>query len=403
MKSRIKGGTSFKGTSSNNRTMGVPENDFRSNDNNYSPKENVNQDSNEGIRMKSGDSSEISANGAEFNYDSDTGNVEFTLETLRNESDGCTGTLKIICWVSQYRYNSDNGGFQNDNYDYLSESIVGWLRPGEEFENIHCEFNIDEELKKTLEDMDEWHFIFTINESNADGKNYIVRHFNTDNQMIGALLKFDDDSIIITADSEDSSPLDVTVYRDGLEYSGRLESRDGDFLIGFENGRVTYMISYHENGVIAEFISVEINNNGEFEMYETFYNNSKVELSEAKFNLFYGKRNDRIIKEGIAELQSHIRVISPSNEDDEPETEYHNDKRSIQDRVFSIIIDKLTLEPYEVSMNSNLMSDLGADSLDTVELIMEMEKEFGIIIPDEDAEMIRTVGDIVRYIENIIS
>ncbi|MFG6425895.1 acyl carrier protein [Muribaculaceae bacterium Isolate-037 (Harlan)] len=138
-------------------------------------------------------------------------------------------------------------------------------------------------------------------------------------------------------------------------------------------------------------------------MYETFYNNSKVELSEAKFNLFYGKRNDRIIKEGIAELQSHIRVISPSNEDDEPETEYHNDKRSIQDRVFSIIIDKLTLEPYEVSMNSNLMSDLGADSLDAVELIMEMEKEFGIIIPDEDAEMIRTVGDIVRYIENIIS
>ena len=54
-------------------------------------------------------------------------------------------------------------------------------------------------------------------------------------------------------------------------------------------------------------------------------------------------------------------------------------------------------------MNSNLMSDLGADSLDAVELIMEMEKEFGIIIPDEDAEMIRTVGDIVRYIENIIS
>lgn len=71
--------------------------------------------------------------------------------------------------------------------------------------------------------------------------------------------------------------------------------------------------------------------------------------------------------------------------------------------MFSIIIDKLTLEPYEVSMNSNLISDLGADSLDAVELIMEMEKEFGIIIPDEDAEMIRTVGDIVRYIENIIS
>lgn len=277
---------------------------------------NENSSSKDSIRKKSGIPSEISVEGADYTYDSDTGNVEFTLETLRNESDGCTGTLKIICWVSQYLYNSDNGGFQNDNYDYLSESIVGWLRSGEEMRNIHCEFNINEELKKTLDNMDEWHFIFTINESNTDGKDYIVKHFNTDNQMIGALLKFDDDSIIITADSEDSSPFDVTVYRDGIEYFGRLESRDGDFLIVFENGRVTYMISYHENGVIAEFISVEINDDGEFEMDETFYNKSKVELSEAKFNLFYGKRNDRIINEGIAELQSHIRVIPSSNEDD---------------------------------------------------------------------------------------
>ena len=71
----------------------------------------------------------------------------------------------------------------------------------------------------------------------------------------------------------------------------------------------------------------------------------------------------------------------------------------IQERVKAIIVDKLGVEESEVTMEASFTNDLGADSLDTVELIMEFEKEFGISIPDDQAEKIGTVGDAVSYIE----
>lgn len=71
----------------------------------------------------------------------------------------------------------------------------------------------------------------------------------------------------------------------------------------------------------------------------------------------------------------------------------------IADRVRAIIVDKLTVDEAEVTPNAEFSKDLGADSLDTVELIMEFEKEFDLKIPDEDAEKITTVGDAVSYIE----
>ena len=71
----------------------------------------------------------------------------------------------------------------------------------------------------------------------------------------------------------------------------------------------------------------------------------------------------------------------------------------IASRVKAIIVDKLGVEESEVTTEASFTNDLGADSLDTVELIMEFEKEFGISIPDDQAEKIRTVGDAVSYIE----
>lgn len=67
-------------------------------------------------------------------------------------------------------------------------------------------------------------------------------------------------------------------------------------------------------------------------------------------------------------------------------------------KVTSIIVDKLGVEESEVTNEASFTNDLGADSLDTVELIMEFEKEFNIAIPDEQAEKIATVGDAVTYI-----
>lgn len=72
----------------------------------------------------------------------------------------------------------------------------------------------------------------------------------------------------------------------------------------------------------------------------------------------------------------------------------------ITDRVKAIIVDKLAVDENEVTPEASFTTDLGADSLDTVELIMELEKEFDITIPDEDAQKIQTVGDAIAYIEN---
>ncbi len=71
----------------------------------------------------------------------------------------------------------------------------------------------------------------------------------------------------------------------------------------------------------------------------------------------------------------------------------------ISAKVKAIIVDKLVIDESEVTNDSNFMSDLGADSLDTVELIMEFEKEFDIQIPDDEAEKITTVGEAIKYLE----
>jgi acyl carrier protein len=74
-------------------------------------------------------------------------------------------------------------------------------------------------------------------------------------------------------------------------------------------------------------------------------------------------------------------------------------RMAVQDKVKSIIAEQLGVKPEEVTPEASFVDDLGADSLDTVELVMALEEEFGIEIPDEDAEKITTVGDAVKYIE----
>jgi len=72
-------------------------------------------------------------------------------------------------------------------------------------------------------------------------------------------------------------------------------------------------------------------------------------------------------------------------------------------RVKTIIAEQLGVKPEEVTSEASFVEDLGADSLDTVELVMALEEEFGIEIPDEDAEKMTTVGDAVKYIEDKIA
>lgn len=72
---------------------------------------------------------------------------------------------------------------------------------------------------------------------------------------------------------------------------------------------------------------------------------------------------------------------------------------SIEEEVFQIISDQLGVDKDQLTMETSFINDLGADSLDTVELVMEFEQKFDLEIPDEEAEKIQTVGDVVRYIK----
>lgn len=72
---------------------------------------------------------------------------------------------------------------------------------------------------------------------------------------------------------------------------------------------------------------------------------------------------------------------------------------AVQDKIAEIIVEQLGVKPEEVIPEASFVDDLGADSLDTVELVMALEEEFGIEIPDEDAEKIQTVGDAIKYIQ----
>ena len=70
------------------------------------------------------------------------------------------------------------------------------------------------------------------------------------------------------------------------------------------------------------------------------------------------------------------------------------------DKIKSIVVDQLGVDEDQVTEDASFVDDLGADSLDTVELIMAFEEEFGIEIPDEDAQKIKTVKDVIEYIES---
>jgi acyl carrier protein len=72
---------------------------------------------------------------------------------------------------------------------------------------------------------------------------------------------------------------------------------------------------------------------------------------------------------------------------------------STQDRVVKVVIEQLGVKENEIKADARFIEDLGADSLDTVELVMSLEEEFGIEIPDEDAEKAKTVNDVVTYID----
>ena len=77
-----------------------------------------------------------------------------------------------------------------------------------------------------------------------------------------------------------------------------------------------------------------------------------------------------------------------------------SEEKSIKDRVQAIVVEQLGVKPEQITPEATFLEDLGADSLDTVELVMGLEEEFGNEIPDEEAEKLTTVGDVISFIED---
>lgn len=74
----------------------------------------------------------------------------------------------------------------------------------------------------------------------------------------------------------------------------------------------------------------------------------------------------------------------------------------MRERIIDVLAKQLRIDPSEINDNSNIMEDLGADSLDLVEILMVLESEMGIVISDEDALTLKTVGDVTVYLERVI-
>ena len=75
-------------------------------------------------------------------------------------------------------------------------------------------------------------------------------------------------------------------------------------------------------------------------------------------------------------------------------------EKTIEDKVKDIIVEQLGVNPEQVTPQAKFIEDLGADSLDTVELVMAFEEEFNVEVPDEESEKLQTVGDVIKYIED---
>src|SRR5467141_2696471 len=103
----------------------------------------------------------------------------------------------------------------------------------------------------------------------------------------------------------------------------------------------------------------------------------------------------RFLGEECFDNAANFGESKPSNFNEE---DVMSDK-SVADRVKEIIVEQLGVNPDQVTPEAKFIEHLGADSLDTVELVMAFEEEFGAEIPDEDAEKLQTVGDVVKYIE----
>lgn len=341
---------------------------------------------------KSGNSSTVSLSDLSYYYEKGTNIVSFSCSTINNICDDSTGLLSLCCWISEKSRNNDN--WQNDNYALVDIIELCSLKKDNNLSNINQTFEIPDNLLTVINNMneenDEWHFVFTINELHEDGNNYIIYTINCPNENEEIKLPILDDSLTILIDNDNKTK----AFINGEEFSGTLVSSDERFEIDFKKSTAKILWGYHKNGEIGLMTSLE-----DSDSLPVYYDENGHEIEESVFNNRYGSDFEKIMDIGYKEIESKIEYTNYKNVNNQNNKTSYDMNNSVFDTVKAIVIEKLGVEPYEVVESASFMNDLGADSLDAVEIIMEIEKEFSISIPDDQAERIKTVGDAVRYIK----
>lgn len=300
--------------------------------------------------VRIGESSNVSIQEPSFDHEYKSYNVQFSCGRIQNDSSWATGELKVICWISEKRYSWEKN-FNGENFFAIGEHVLGHLEAGYGFPDVKCSFNIPSEFDFQG---DRWRFVFTVNELSEGDQWYVVDFRN------GPLNLSQDDYNAIFAAIEEELGLDPDDY--GIDSKIEDICNDEEWIVGLcDRLQDEFSFEFDDESNIEtiadliDYVAEHLNEDKEVEQTETV---SDTSYSEAP---------------------------------------YHNP--NIENLVKSIIVDKLGVDEWEVTLEASFTNDLGADSLDSVELIMEFEKEFGIPIPDEEAEKIATVGDAVAYIE----
>lgn len=156
-----------------------------------------------------------------------------------------------------------------------------------------------------------------------------------------------------------------------------------------------------EKGSIGEFPAMRRRFTGVADNIRVVYHSAAVETKTGFYQILTWTTPSResaakaVFEEVINSFTSDDGPPGPGDASPEPKVEAGD----IEGRIRLIVVDQLGLKPEQVTPEARFIEDLGADSLDTVELVMATEEEFEISIADEDAEKIRTIGDLVRYVE----
>lgn len=336
---------------------------------------------------KSGNLSVVTISDATYRYEKEDKVVPFSCSRLDNAGEEHTGMLYLSCWISQ-KPRIDNQ-WQDSKHELVDTVELGTLEKGYGFSNLEKSFTISQKILKDIkrrnENNEEWHFVFTVRELHEDGQKHIIFNVCGPNENLDFRTYIETDGISVSKEADTT-----TIYLDGYKFTGDLLSYDRDIriLLTVRNGQPCDLWGFHQNRRVS-FRPVS-----EGSADNVYYNNYGEKISKSVFDHFYGRETEKMITQFYEGLYSKI-----GHQPSRSERKHFTAGDSVSSRLKKITLDKLEVETWQVVNSASFMDDLGADSLEAGELMMEVESEFGITISETEMNRVRTFGDAVKLIE----